>query len=151
MGIEEDIKQSAFQSASQKAVVNVIYTAGWLNARSNKLLKPFDLSIQQYNILRILRGQKGKPISVNSLIDRMLDKNSNASRLVEKLRAKGYVERRTCEYDRRQVDVVISDQGLNFLADIDKDFDTLNGSANSLSEQDFLQLSDLLDRLRDEA
>jgi DNA-binding MarR family transcriptional regulator len=148
MGIEEDIKQSAFQSASQKAVVNIIYTAGWLNANSNKLLKPFDLSIQQYNILRILRGQKSTPISVNSLIDRMLDKNSNASRLVEKLRAKGYVERRTCEYDRRQVDVVITKEGLNFLASIDKDFNKIDGGGSSLSDQEYAQLSDLLDRMR---
>jgi DNA-binding MarR family transcriptional regulator len=148
MGIEEDIKQSVFTSASQKAVVNVIYTAGWVNAKSNKLLKPFDISIQQYNILRILRGQKGKPISVNSLIDRMLDKNSNASRLVEKLRAKGHVERRTCEYDRRQVDVVITELGLTFLASIDPEFNMLKGTGGGLNEQEYLQLSDLLDRLR---
>lgn len=151
MGIEEDIKQSTFSSASQKAVVNVIYTAGWLNAKSNKLLKPFDLSIQQYNILRILRGQKSKPISVNSLIDRMLDKNSNASRLVEKLRAKGYVERKTCDYDRRQVDVIITEKGLTFLASIDDDFNGIKGNVDTLTDEEYLQLSDLLDRMRSES
>jgi DNA-binding MarR family transcriptional regulator len=85
---------------------------------------------------------------VNSLIDRMLDKNSNASRLVEKLRAKGHVERRTCEYDRRQVDVVITELGLTFLASIDPEFNMLKGTGGGLNEQEYLQLSDLLDRLR---
>lgn len=146
--IEQEIQQSKFASPYQKVVVNTLFTASWINANSNRILKPHGLSVQQYNILRILRGQKGNGISVNSLIERMLDKNSNASRLVEKLRQKGFVERKTCEYDRRQVDVLITKEGLKFLDDIAVEFEDFDHMTDLLTEKEALQLSDLLDKLR---
>ncbi len=148
MGIKADIKQSKFSTPSQKAIINVIYTATWINNKSSAILKPHKLSVQQYNILRILRGQKGNAISVNSLINRMIDKSSNASRLVEKLRERGFLERKVCEYDRRQVDVFITQQGLDFLTSTDKDFTALEESGIKLSAEECEQLSYLLDKMR---
>lgn len=147
MRIEEEIKQERFANDHQKAIINIVFTAGWINGESNSVLKPFGISIQQYNILRILRGQKGNPISVNNLIDRMLDKSSNASRLVEKLRQRGYVDRKTCEYDRRQVDVFITQAGLDFLEELIPAFDAMHHASN-LTEEEASQLSDLLDKMR---
>ena len=103
MKIEKEIKQSKFKSEHQKMLINILYTSSWLAAKHAASLKPAGLSTQQFNILRILRGQHPEPATVNLLIDRMLDKNSNASRLVEKLRLKKLVERAICPEDRRAV------------------------------------------------
>ena len=109
MRIEDEIVQAKFENPLQKAVVNIVYTNNWLNRNMSKGLKPFDLTIQQYNILRILRGQLPKAASITLLTERMIDKMSNASRLVEKLVAKELVNRQVCPEDRRQVEVMISD------------------------------------------
>ena len=108
MEIGKEIKQTKFKNVHQKLLINVLFTGGWLNAKQACHLKPYGISAQQYNILRILRGQHPKPASVNLLIDRMMDKNSNASRLVEKLRLKNLVERATCPDDRRAVNVAVT-------------------------------------------
>jgi len=123
MPFENDIKQNKpFENEHIKAVLNIIYTAGWAQNINAQFLKQFGLTPQQYNILRILRGQYPNPCTVNLLIDRMLDKMSNASRLVEKLRQKNYVERAESSIDRRKVDVIITQKGLELLSKIDKDF-----------------------------
>src|SRR5688572_20535772 len=101
MKLEEEIRQGKFKSEHHKAVLNIIYTAGWLNGIHTRILKKYGISPQQFNILRILRGQHPKPATINLLIERMLDKMSNASRLVDKLKVKGLVERRQCDQDRR--------------------------------------------------
>ena len=97
MGIEHDIKQSKFRSEHQKAGINLMYTASFISNNNQHLLKGYGLTLPQFNILRILRGQYPKATTVNDLIDRMIDKSSNASRIVEKLRAKKLVERKVCE------------------------------------------------------
>ena len=148
MGIEQDIKQKKFKNDFQKAVVNIFYTSGWLYNKHSKVLKPYGISIEQFNVLRILRGQYPDAASVKLLIERMLDKNSNASRIVEKLRIKELVDRKECSSDRRQVDVIISEKGLELLEELDKmNFEsTIHGL--KINEKEAKQLSDLLDKLR---
>ncbi len=147
--IEEVIKQKQFKSEYQKLVTNIFYTNSWLNLSLREVLKPYQLSMQQYNLLRILRGQHPKPVSVNLLIDRMLDKTSNASRLVEKLRLKDLVERKECGHDRRKVDILITQNGLDLLAELDQSITQFETKLMSLSEEEALLLNNLLDKLRD--
>ena len=112
MSIETDIKQTLpFRTSYQRVMVNLIYTSNWLTASQMQLLKPFGLTLQQYNVLRILRGQFPDPVKVSDITERMLDKMSNASRLVDKLVAKKLVLRTECPSDRRAVDVVITEKG----------------------------------------
>ena len=114
MKIDEEIK-SNFESELHRATVNILFTYNWLNSMHTETLKPFKLSTQQFNVLRILKGQHPKPASVKLIAERMIDKNSNASRLIDKLLDKGYVERKSCEHDRRQVDIVLTEKGLEDL------------------------------------
>ena len=150
MAIEQDIQQKKqFKSAYQRMVVNIVYTANWLNSQLSEQIKPYDLSVQQFNVLRILRGQHPEPVTVNAIIERMLDKQSNASRLVDKLLAKELVVRRVCPADRRAVDVVITAKGLEVLEAIDQLQDQMEARFTNLSEDEATQLSILLDKMRD--
>jgi DNA-binding MarR family transcriptional regulator len=148
MSLENDIKQSNFKSPYSKAIVNIIYTNNWLQSLQVEIFKPFDLTLQQYNVLRILRGQYPKPITVIAIIERMLDKMSNASRLVDKLLAKDLVVRRLCPNDRRAVDVIITEKGMKILAEIDGLQEKWENKLHGLNEDEALQLSDLLDKMR---
>lgn len=148
MGIEQDIRQSRFKSPYHKATVNLIYTASCLNHRFQRTLKEYDITTPQFNILRILRGQSPNATTVNDLIARMLDKSSNASRIVEKLVAKKLVDRRICPHDRRAVDVSITAEGLILLEKIDTIEPQLFFGLDSLSEEEASRLSDLLDKGR---
>jgi DNA-binding MarR family transcriptional regulator len=148
MKIEEEISQLKFRNNNHKSAVNVIYTFNWLYEKHMELLKPFGVTIPQFNILRILRGQHPKPANVKLLKERMMDKMSDASRLVEKLRAKGLVDRRICDKDRRNVDVLITEDGLKLLENIDEhetEFDKLTAN---LSNDEMDQLNSLLDKMR---
>lgn len=150
MRIEEEIKQKKFRSVHHKAHINVLFTASWLSQHSARLLKPYKISWQQFNILRILRGMYPEPATVKLLTERMIDKMSNASRLVEKLKLKGYVERTVCPSDRRRVDIRITEQGLKALENISRVMeDGLHRQMDNLSEEDAEQLNGLLDKLRD--
>ncbi len=147
--IEEAIQQPTFQSATHRAQVNILYTAAWLNQQTGQALKPFGLSLQQFNILRILRGRAGKPATVKLLTERMLDKMSNASRLVDKLKEKGLVERRECPTDRRRVDVLITQAGLALIEQASNAVDDTKSYAfRHLSEGEASTLSHLLDKMR---
>lgn len=148
MDIEKEIKQGKFRNAIHKASVNIIFTSGWLSMNQSRILKPFGVSLQQFNILRILRGQFPNPATVRLLQERMLDKMSNASRLVEKLRKKGFVERTECEDDRRRVDVLISRKGLDVLDKLDIIFNEVSESLQKLTEEESTELSRLLDKFR---
>jgi DNA-binding MarR family transcriptional regulator len=148
MEIGKEIKQEKFKNEHHKMLINILFTSSWLSSLHNSSLKPYGISTQQYNILRILRGQHPKPATVNLLIDRMMDKNSNASRLVEKLRLKKLVERAICPEDRRAVNVVITQKGLDLLVELDKlEASFLKGLKN-LSNEQAEQLNFLLDKLR---
>ncbi len=148
MGISEEIKQKSFKSELNKAVVNIIYTNGWLSQKQMEVFRPHGLTTPQYNVLRILRGQYPNPSTINLLIERMLDKSSNASRIVDKLESKGLVDRKQCADDRRAVDVFISDQGLALLEQIDHELQGWEGKLNKLTEQECATLNELLDKLR---
>jgi DNA-binding MarR family transcriptional regulator len=148
MEIGKEIKQSAFSSEYHKLSVNLMFTGSWLHLKNNTYLKPYGLTIQQYNILRILQGQHPNPATINLLMDRMLDKTSNASRLVEKLRRKQLVKRNICEKDRRSVDVVITREGIAVLKKIDAHNEEWEGILKNLLPEEATQLNSLLDKLR---
>lgn len=146
--LEEAIKQKEFKDPYNKLVVNLLYTDSYLVSAQNSILKPFDLSPEQYNVLRILRGQNGVPTTVSSIQDRMLNKMSNASRLVDKLKAKELVERRECPSDRRQVDILITEKGLQILNDLQVHMEGFNTQVINLTEEEVIIMNDLLDKLR---
>ena len=120
MELEKEINQKKFRSESHKLMVNIIYTFNWLNGQQADFLKPYKITYQQFNVLRILRGQQMQPASIKLIRERMLDKMSDASRIVEKLRMKNLVERHICEHDRRSCQVFITQKGMDLLTEIDK-------------------------------
>ncbi len=149
MELEKEIQQSKFKNQYQKLTLNLFYTANWLNLKQIQLFKPYGLSPQQYNILRILRGQHPKAATVSLLTERMLDKSSNASRLVEKLRVKGLIDRAECPEDRRAVNVKITDKGLNLLKKLDPMVNEMEQLINFISEEEAEQFNRFLDQVRD--
>ena len=148
MRIDEEIQSSKFEDNYHKAVINVNYTYGWLNNGMRCHFEKNNLTQQQFNILRILRGQYPKPATVNLLKERMIDKMSDASRIVDRLVQKGLVSRCTNTKDRRAVDIRISDEGMTILNKMDAEFKTKDFLKNNLSEEEASQLSDLLDKMR---
>lgn len=150
MKLEEEIKTVKFRNIYQKAVLNLMFTGGWITAKIDSLLKPYDISSQQYNVLRILRGQQDKSINLFEIQERMLNKMSNSTRLVEKLRLKGLVTREQCEHNRRKVDIAITGKGLSLLKEIDPLMIKLdNDIVGKITEAEAEQLSRLLDSLRE--
>lgn len=148
MKLEEEIKQKEFTNVYNKLAVNIIYTNSWLDYHLQKRFKEHDLTSSQYNILRILKGQYPDKVSVNLLKDRMLDKMSDASRLVERLRVKGFVERETSKIDRRKVEVIITEAGLNLLKDLDVLENDIDKLLESLTEEEAETINNLLDKAR---
>lgn len=148
MELEKEIKQKKFLSEFHKASVNILFTYSWLNAKNAKFFKEYDISSHQFNILRILRGQHPNPATVNLLIERMLDKTSNASRLVDKLKEKGFVERKICKEDRRACDVWITKKGLSLLEKIDDKMEMINDLLKTISLAEAKELNRILDKLR---
>jgi DNA-binding MarR family transcriptional regulator len=148
--IEEAIRQSTFKSERHKMVVNLHYTGCWLRRREGEIFKKHGISSQQFNVLRILKGQAPKPVSLSDVKDRMIDKESNVSRLVDKLCHAQLAHREQCPDDRRQVNITITDKGLDLLADIDPQMEKLKSTLNSLSESETRTLNTLLDKLRSE-
>ena len=147
MSIEKDINQRIFRNEYQKGIINLIYTYNWMNEKMKTVFDKEDITGQQYNILRILRGA-GKPISTLQIRDRMLDKMSDTSRIVDRLVLKGLAKKNTCKNDKRLVDVSISTKGKKMLEKIDhyeKDMDAILGNL-SLAETKTLNL--LLDKIR---
>ena len=148
MRIEDEIKQPLFRDDYQKAYINLIYTAGWLQLRQAAAFKPFGLTLPQFNILRILRGQHPLPATVALLIDRMLDKTSNASRIVDRLEEKKLVTRTVCPANRRAVDIRITKAGLELLDTIDHAGVLHTECTSPLSPEEIRQLNNLLDKMR---
>lgn len=148
MKLEEEIKQSKFRNEYHKLAVNVIYTYGWLSNLQTELFTDYHITSNQYNILRILRGQYPNPATINLLKERMLDKMSDASRLVERLRVKGLVKRDLSSHDRRRVDVIITEKGLKLLSEMDKLNEKSDAIFKNLSLSEAKKLNDLLDKLR---
>ncbi|MDU0371247.1 MarR family winged helix-turn-helix transcriptional regulator [Hymenobacter endophyticus] len=148
MKIEEEIKQPTFKDNYQKALINLVFTAGWLQQQQSSLFKSHSLTLPQFNILRILRGQHPKPATVNLLIDRMLDKTSNASRIVDKLEVKQLVTRTVCPSNRRAVDICITEAGLTLLNQLDPVLEHQRNGLQNLTDEEAAHLSDLLDKIR---
>jgi DNA-binding MarR family transcriptional regulator len=148
MGIEKDIHQATFRSARQKAMINILYTYGWVIERIKVSLAKEDITHQQYNILRILRGSAPEPLSTLQIRERMLDKMSDTSRIVDRLIVKGLVKKTVCSKDKRLVDVVITDKGQKLLKKLDAEHDHMDQIMNNLSEPESEELSHLLDKLR---
>ena len=149
MGIEKDIQQSSFRNSYQKAAVNLIYTVGWLRDKMKRFFEEEDITAQQYNILRILRGSFPQPLSTLQIRERMLEKMSDTSRIVDRLITKGLVKKIVCKKDRRLVDVVITDKGKKLLENLDEHQQEMDSILGNLSEEEANTLSNLLDRLRD--
>lgn len=148
MGLEQEIRQESFKSEHQKAALNILYTGNWLYSLNASFLKAYEITPEQYNVLRILRGSHPQPMMLADITCRMLDKNSNATRLVEKLRLKGMVKRETCKTNRRQVDISITDKGLNLLTKIDHSSNTWQSVLKNITKAEAQQLNFLLDKLR---
>jgi DNA-binding MarR family transcriptional regulator len=148
MTLEEQLKQKEFKTKRQRAYLNVVYTASVLNLEQTRLFKPFGLSLQQYNVLRILRGQNGTPVSIGLIQERMLDIQSNASRLIDKLEDKKLVIRKVCPNDKRKMEITITHEGLKVLLELDTVIAS-NESNIQLTDGEADMLNDLLNKLRE--
>lgn len=149
MKIEDIIKTNESLPLSKKAVINLFYTNSIINDQVHAVLKPFDISIQQFNVLRILKGQKGKPSNLSTIQERMVSKMSNTTRLVDKLISKGYVHRNICPSNRRKVEITITDPGINFLDQTSMAIEELEQKITSnLTEQELITFNTLLNKLR---
>lgn len=149
MEIGKEINSHKFENNLQKSVVNLIYTYGWITNLLGQKLNKYDITLQQYNVLRILRGQHPKPATINLIKVRMLDKMSDASRIVDRLVQKGLVDRSINTNDRRAVDITITKKGLDILVKLDAEllFDDILGK--DFNNTDAGILSDLLDKMRE--
>ncbi|RYE35854.1 MAG: MarR family transcriptional regulator [Sphingobacteriaceae bacterium] len=148
MELEKEIQSSKFEDNYHKAVVNISYTYSWISTILRERLEKHQITHQQFNILRILRGQFPNPATVNLLKERMLDKMCDASRIVDRLVQKELVTRCTNSKDRRAVDIRISDKGLEVLAEIDQELKMRDLLKDSISEEEADVLCNLLDKLR---
>lgn len=149
MTIEEEIKQSKFRNVQQKAILNILFTSNWIQNKQKEFFEPFGITGQQYNILRILRGQHPNLISGAEIKSRMLDKNSDVSRLLDRLIGKNLVSKSQCPNDKRASDILITESGLSLLEKLDSSINNLDTKLNSLSAEEANQLSTLLDKSRD--
>ncbi|WP_294818268.1 MarR family transcriptional regulator [uncultured Flavobacterium sp.] len=149
MKIEEAIKSTTELSPSKRTILNIMYTQNVLAETFNEVLKPFDLSQEQFNVLRILRGQKGKPANMGVIQERMISKTSNTTRLVDKLLLKGLVTREICPENRRKMDITITEKGLEVLAGLDpKVYFHEEAYANNLNPGELETLNILLEKYR---
>ena len=151
MGIEQDIQQTRFRNSKQKAIVNVLYTGAWLRDQMKCIFDSEDITAQQFNILRILRGSFPDPLSTLQIRERMLEKMSDTSRLVDRLVVKGLAKKIVCKTDRRLVDIVITERGKKLLDRLDQKESEMDAILKNLTDKDAAQLSDLLDKVRNVA
>lgn len=147
MSIDKDINQKKFRNEYQRVIINLIYTYNWVTEQSKSILEKGDVTSQQFNILRILRGA-GEPLSTLQIRQRMLDKMSDTSRIVDRLILKGFVKKNVCKTDKRLVDVSITDKGKKLLEKLDKYETEMDAIAGNLSEADAKALNKLLDKIR---
>jgi DNA-binding MarR family transcriptional regulator len=148
MSLEKDIKQQKFESEFHKLAVNILFTSNWLYNINAGHLKGHGITPEQFNVLRILRGSYPKPLMLVDVTCRMIDKSSNVTRLVEKLRLKDLVRREICEGNRRQVDILITPKGLDLLIKIDDESNTWSTALQSISRAEAQELNRILDKLR---
>ena len=150
MGIEKDIQQTNFRNEFQKMGINIIYTANWLNEKMGQILSTEDITQQQYNILRILRGSEC-PLSTLKIRERMLDKMSDTSRIVDRLIVKGLVEKTACIKDKRLVDITVTKKGLQLLEKLDALNEQIDSILKGVSEKEAHTMNQILDKLREDS
>jgi DNA-binding MarR family transcriptional regulator len=150
MGIEKDIQQTNFRNEFQKMSINIIYTANWLNEKMGQILSTEDITQQQYNILRILRGSEC-PLSTLKIRERMLDKMSDTSRIVDRLIVKGLVEKTACVKDKRLVDITVTKKGLQLLEKLDALNEQIDSILKGVSEKEAHTINQILDKLREDS
>ena len=150
MGIEKDIQQTNFRNEFQKMSINIIYTANWLNEKMGQILATEDITQQQYNILRILRGSEC-PLSTLKIRERMLDKMSDTSRIVDRLIVKGLVEKTACIKDKRLVDITVTKKGLQLLEKLDALNEQIDSILKGVSEKEAHTINQILDKLREDS
>jgi DNA-binding MarR family transcriptional regulator len=148
MGIEKDIQQTNFRNEFQKMGINIIYTANWLNEKMGQILATEDITQQQFNILRILRGSEC-PLSTLKIRERMLDKMSDTSRIVDRLIVKGLVEKTACVKDKRLVDITVTKKGLQLLEKLDALNEQIDSILTGVSEKEAATMNQILDKLRE--
>lgn len=147
--LEDILKTKSQMPLPRKTVLNISVSSTWFRESLSNVLKPFEISLEQFNVLRILRGQKGQPLNLQDIQERMISKMSNTTRLVDKLILKTYVERFTCEKNRRKVEIFITEQGLDLLNRLDGLVDESESQLTSnLSNEELEQLNQLLNKLR---
>ena len=147
MNVEEILKTNKKMPLAKRTLIHVALVANKLNEEVSMVLKPFDISVQQFNVLRILRGQNGKPANLSTINERMVTKMSNTTRLVDKLILKGYVNRTVCEKNRRKVEIVITEDGLNILKQIDGIlFEAEENMLKNFTEEELHKFNELLDK-----
>lgn len=148
MPIEKEIPKNYFRNSSHKVLVNILFTSNWILERLKQFLENEDITHQQYNILRILNHSE-TPLSTLQIRERMLDKMSDTSRIVERLLKKGLVNKQICRYDKRLVDVTINEKGLQLLQRLDKKTDELDSIISTLNAEDIDKVNQLLDKIRE--
>jgi DNA-binding MarR family transcriptional regulator len=147
--LEDILKTTKELPLSRKTIINVFLSNTWFKDEMSTVLKPFDLSIEQFNVLRILRGQNEKPLNLKDIQDRMVNKMSNTTRLIDKLLLKGFVERNTCKKNRRKVEIYITEEGQRLLKLLDPIIDHIETQMTSnLSKTELKQLNYLLTKLK---
>jgi DNA-binding MarR family transcriptional regulator len=147
MGIEQDIQQASFRNEFQKMGINLLFTANWLNEQIGKILSEEGVTQQQYNILRILRGS-ATPLSTLKIRERMLDKMSDTSRIVDRLIAKELVVKNTCEKDKRLVDITLSPKGLDLVDQLDQFNDRIDALLKGINASEAATMNQILDKIR---
>ena len=150
MALENEINQPSFRSEDQKAIVNIIFTYHWVTEKLKNILSVEGITMQQYNILRILRGSDPKPLSTLSIRERMLDKMSDTSRIVERMLRNGLVGKRICSTDKRLVDINLTEEGKKLLLRLDARIDEMDEITANLNAEELTSLNYLLDKVREQ-
>ncbi|MFY0593891.1 MarR family winged helix-turn-helix transcriptional regulator [Roseivirga sp.] len=148
MTLDEQLIKGSFRSLQHKSRVNLLYSGYWLSQRMTELLKPYNITLQQLNVLRILRGQNSEPISTLEIKDKMIIGNADASRLVDKLCTKGLIWKKPCPHDGRKIQVFINDNGMQLLSQIDNEMTLIDDITDNLNEKELKVLNQLLNKLR---
>jgi len=148
MELQKEVRSSKFENVFQQALVNVFFTFHWSNQKVKEMLKPHNITQQQYNVLRILRGQHPEPCTLNLIKSRILDKVSDTSRIVDRLLQKGYIVKNVNGGDKRALDIMISQKGLELLKHLDREVDFSTFIRPNMTEQEAVQLNVLLDKYR---
>ena len=150
MRLEEELRTEKFKTEQQRALLSIMFTSNWIGEKTNDCFKQYGISEEQFNVLRILKGQQGKPANLSTVQERMIHRMSNATRLVEKLKIKGYVNRVPCEDNRRKVEITITHKGLELLENINPKLAQIELDLfTKLTEGETKEIGILLDKLRD--